>query len=194
MLLKCLCCFESLHPFPQMTVADLLSHMHSVLKGKPQLPAWLWQAALRAAVLVCGTLMLLMARVKVMGAQLPIFTRYAIFITCSPSPSLDAILSSFRFDNPAAVADTPSRQLTLNYLLPVNSWLLLYPAFLCCDWTMGTIPIVSSVLDMRNLATVAFYAVLGSIVLFVIKRRGKHMQPVVMVTRVISVNGFCYTT
>ena len=31
---------------------------------------------------------------------------------------------------------------------------------LCCDWTMGTIPLVKSVMDMRNIATIAFYVTL----------------------------------
>jgi hypothetical protein len=57
------------------------------------------------------------------------------------------------------MAPTPSRQLTYNYLLPVNAWLLLCPSRLCCDWTMGTIPLVADVLDPRNLATFTFYAI-----------------------------------
>nr|KAG5702813.1 hypothetical protein BaRGS_001895 [Batillaria attramentaria] len=47
------------------------------------------------------------------------------------------------FDNPASVSPTPARQLTFNYLLPINAWLLLNPMGLCCDWTMGTIPSLS---------------------------------------------------
>lgn len=43
----------------------------------------------------------------------------------------------------------------------MNAWLLLFPCDLCCDWTMGTIPLVESFLDPRNLATVTFYVVLG---------------------------------
>ena len=45
------------------------------------------------------------------------------------------------FDNPASYADTPAKQLTWAYLVPVNFWLLLAPAQLLCDWTMGTIPL-----------------------------------------------------
>ena len=65
--------------------------------------------------------------------------------------------SLHRFDNPAAVSPTPTRQLTFNYLLPVNAWLLLNPSELCCDWTMGTIPLIESFLDVRNLATFIFF-------------------------------------
>ncbi|KAG8261392.1 Protein O-mannosyl-transferase tmtc3 [Homalodisca vitripennis] len=68
-----------------------------------------------------------------------------------------------RFDNPASVAATPTRQLTYNYLVSVNLWLLLLPCDLCCDWTMGTIPMVESLLDRRNLSTLAAYIALATL-------------------------------
>nr|CAB3267131.1 transmembrane and TPR repeat-containing protein 3 [Phallusia mammillata] len=61
------------------------------------------------------------------------------------------------FDNPAASAEFPARHLTLNYLLPVNTWLLLNPSNLLCDWTMGTIPLITSFTDVRNIATIMFW-------------------------------------
>lgn len=72
--------------------------------------------------------------------------------------------SYYRFDNPASVSEWPTRYLTYNYLVSVNFWLLLFPYDLCCDWTMGTIPLVESVFDKRNLATLASYLVLGMLV------------------------------
>lgn len=65
-----------------------------------------------------------------------------------------------RFDNPASVAPSPTRQLTYNYLTSVNFWLLLFPCDLCCDWTMGTVPLVETFFDARNLATLATYSLL----------------------------------
>jgi len=47
--------------------------------------------------------------------------------------------------------------MTHNYLLAVNAWLLLHPLHLCCDWTMGSIPLVESLNDPRNVATAFFY-------------------------------------
>lgn len=70
----------------------------------------------RLGFLISITIALLVGRVYVMGSQLPIFTR---------------------FDNPASSAPTPVRQLTYGYLIYLNSWLLLCPSLLCCDWTMG---------------------------------------------------------
>lgn len=86
-----------------------------------------------------------------------------------------------RFDNPAAVSPTPSRQLTFNYLLPVNAWLLLNPSELCCDWTMGTIPLVESLLDLRNLATVAFYVFLCLLAHYSVFSRHSSAKTVIMV-------------
>ncbi|XP_067123471.1 protein O-mannosyl-transferase Tmtc3-like isoform X2 [Centruroides vittatus] len=111
--------------------------------SKSPLPVWLREMFLRLFALILAAVSLLIARVRLMGSQLPVFTK---------------------FDNPAAVSDTPTRQLTYNYLLPVNVWLLLFPCDLCCDWTMGTIPLVDSFLDPRNLATVALYFAISALI------------------------------
>lgn len=108
------------------------SHCHEVFVAQGIL--------LKLVILIISTLLLVIIRVQVIQSQLPVFTR---------------------LDNPAAVSHTLARQLTFNNLLPVNAWLLLNPSELCCDWTMGTIPLVESPLDLRNLATLAFYSLLG---------------------------------
>lgn len=65
------------------------------------------------------------------------------------------------FDNPASASSFPSRHLTYHYLAVVNGWLMAFPSSLCCDWTMGTVALVDSFLDPRNLATIFFYLILG---------------------------------
>uniref|UniRef100_A0A182S8A2 DUF1736 domain-containing protein n=1 Tax=Anopheles maculatus TaxID=74869 RepID=A0A182S8A2_9DIPT len=77
------------------------------------------------------------------------------------NPTPIKYLISFSFDNPASVAVTPARQLSYNYLVSVNLWLLLFPCDLCCDWTMGTVPLVESFADPRNLATLGAYSMIG---------------------------------
>lgn len=67
----------------------------------------------------------------------------------------------YRFDNPASVSPSPSRQLTYNYLVSVNLRLLLFPNDLCCDWTMGTIELIKSVYDLRNMMTAFTYVMIG---------------------------------
>lgn len=83
-----------------------------------------------------------------------------VFLFLSLSYFSVIAFNSYRFDNPASVAPSPTRQLTYNYLTSVNFWLLLFPCDLCCDWTMGTVPLVDSFFDVRNLATIATYSLL----------------------------------
>ncbi|XP_026991030.2 protein O-mannosyl-transferase TMTC3 isoform X1 [Tachysurus fulvidraco] len=135
-----ICCVYEVFVAQGFTLPLLMEMALQVVRGKDMFPYSVLQTLLKLVVLVISTLLLVIVRVQVIQSQLPVFTR---------------------FDNPAAVSSTPARQLTFNYLLPVNAWLLLNPSELCCDWTMGTIPLVESLLDPRNLATLAFYVLLG---------------------------------
>ncbi|XP_030369028.1 protein O-mannosyl-transferase TMTC3 [Scaptodrosophila lebanonensis] len=122
-------------------VLRLFEEQHVPKPTSPSSAGRRWSSALlkRLAFLAAITVALLVGRVYVMGAQLPIFTR---------------------FDNPASAADTPVRQLTYSYLIYLNSLLLLFPSNLCCDWTMGTVPLIEGFTDVRNLATLATFACL----------------------------------
>ncbi|KAK2149545.1 hypothetical protein LSH36_447g03000 [Paralvinella palmiformis] len=153
------CCVYEVFIAQKMRFDQILSIAVSWLSKKPNLPVWLRKAMVRAVFLVVVSVCLLLARIKVMGAQLPVFTR---------------------FDNPASTAPFPTRQLTFNYLLPINLWLLLCPAYLCCDWTMGTIPLVESILDLRNLATLLFYWLAYKLVRFALESNGQRARAVVM--------------
>ncbi|PKU39208.1 transmembrane and tpr repeat-containing protein hypothetical protein [Limosa lapponica baueri] len=51
--------------------------------------------------------------------------------------------------------------LTYSYLLAFNAWLLLAPITLCYDWQVGSIPLIESVWDVRNLATVFLVLVMA---------------------------------
>ncbi|XP_051546267.1 protein O-mannosyl-transferase TMTC3-like [Myxocyprinus asiaticus] len=134
-----ICCIYEVFVAQGFTLPLLFDTLIQVLRGKDGFPYAVLQTLLKLIVLIISTLLLVIIRVQVIQSQLPVFTR---------------------FDNPAAVSSTPTRQLTFNYLLPVNAWLLLNPSELCCDWTMGTIPLVESLLDPRNLATLVFYGLL----------------------------------
>ncbi|XP_055011548.1 protein O-mannosyl-transferase TMTC3 [Boleophthalmus pectinirostris] len=153
------CCVYEVFVAQGFTLPLLLDTVRHVVLGKDGFPLALLQTLLKLIVLVISTLLLVIIRVQVIQSQLPVFTR---------------------FDNPAAVSPTPSRQLTFNYLLPVNAWLLLFPSELCCDWTMGTIPLVESILDPRNLATLLFYASLGLLALHSLRYRHSSAKTVIM--------------
>ncbi|XP_043225531.1 protein O-mannosyl-transferase Tmtc3-like [Amphibalanus amphitrite] len=119
--------------------SELQYLLRSLVSGKVPPPGWLMESAPRLTALTVTGLSLLLARVRVMGARLPVFNR---------------------FDNPAAAAGWPTRQLTHSYLTAVNSGLLLAPDPLCCDWTMGTVPLVTSIGDRRNFSPLAVAAAL----------------------------------
>ncbi|XP_049928439.1 protein O-mannosyl-transferase TMTC3 isoform X2 [Epinephelus moara] len=159
-----ICCVHEVFVAQGFTLPMLLDTLRQVLQGKDGFPYAVLQTLLKLIVLVISTLLLVIIRVQVIQSQLPVFTR---------------------FDNPAAVSPTPARQLTFNYLLPVNAWLLLNPSELCCDWTMGTIPLVESLLDLRNLATLVFYTFLGLLAYHSLRYRHSSAKTVIMALSLI---------
>ncbi|KAM4677044.1 protein O-mannosyl-transferase TMTC3 isoform 2-T2 [Discoglossus pictus] len=154
-----ICCVYEVFIAQGYTLPVLWDITVQILLGKGSIPYSILQTLLKLIVLMFSTLLLVVVRVQVIQSQLPVFTR---------------------FDNPAAVSTTPARQLTFNYLLPVNAWLLLNPSELCCDWTMGTIPLVESIVDIRNLATLLFFLFLGCLVVFSIRYSGESSKTVLM--------------
>ncbi|XP_059617284.1 protein O-mannosyl-transferase Tmtc3 [Phlebotomus argentipes] len=140
------CAIYEIFVAQKIRLSDLQQLCRAILGGKSvSLPSGSWpnEASKRLAVLCLSTIGLLFVRLQIMGSQLPVFTR---------------------FDNPASVATTPTRQLTYNYLVSLNLWLLLFPCDLCCDWTMGTVPLVESFMDPRNIATILAYLLIGILV------------------------------
>ncbi|KAF3855244.1 hypothetical protein F7725_023299 [Dissostichus mawsoni] len=154
-----ICCVHEVFVAQGFSLPMLLDTLRQVLQGKDGFPYALLQTLLKLIVLVISTLLLVIVRVQIIQSQLPVFTR---------------------FDNPAAVSVIPTRQLTFNYLLPLNAWLLLNPSELCCDWTMGTIPLVESVLDLRNLATLLFYTFLGLLAYYSLRYSHSSSKTVIM--------------
>ncbi|XP_077195098.1 protein O-mannosyl-transferase TMTC3 [Paroedura picta] len=154
-----ICCVYEVFMAQGYTLPILWDTVLQILRGKGSIPYCMLQMLLKLIVLMFSTLLLVVIRVQVIQSQLPVFTR---------------------FDNPAAVSPFPARQLTFNYLLPVNAWLLLNPSELCCDWTMGTIPLIETLLDVRNVATVTFFCFLGSLLIFSLRYPGDSSKTVLM--------------
>ena len=60
-------------------------------------------------------------------------------------------------DNPAAAeSDLSKRWLTFHYLLALNFWIFLAPVWLCFDWALGCIPLVT-LLDPRIIFITIFW-------------------------------------
>ncbi|NXM76179.1 TMTC1 protein, partial [Serilophus lunatus] len=88
----------------------------------------------RAALVISYVILVLYFRLWIMGGSMPMFSEQ---------------------DNPASFSPYfMTRFLTYSYLLAFNAWLLLAPITLCYDWQVGSIPLVESIWDARNLATV----------------------------------------
>lgn len=67
-------------------------------------------------------------------------------------------------DNP--VSFIPSRMLRFvnySYIYALNVWILVYPIWLCFDWSMGCIPLITSLLDFRVAVVVAFWIVVPTL-------------------------------
>ena len=70
-------------------------------------------------------------------------------------------------DNPASFSSSfLTRVLTYSYLCWYNFSLLLCPFYLCFDWSMGSVPLVESLDDWRNIYTVLFFLSLTAIVIY----------------------------
>ncbi|GFV57341.1 protein O-mannosyl-transferase TMTC3 [Trichonephila clavipes] len=130
-------------------------------KIKGPTPTWRKDLVLRLLVMTMGTALLLAARMKLMGTKLPVFNK---------------------FDNPASTESWPTRHLTHNYLVSLNAWLLLFPSDLCCDWTMGTVPLVTSYFDLRLISLVLFYAVISILMWKIYKSDFKTSKRLVLVS------------
>ncbi|KAM9390789.1 protein O-mannosyl-transferase TMTC1-like, partial [Salvelinus alpinus] len=69
-------------------------------------------------------------------------------------------------DNPASFSPhLLTRFLTYCYLLAFNAWLLLSPVVLCYDWQVGSIPLVESLWDTRNVAALLLGVVMVALCL-----------------------------
>ncbi|XP_055081629.1 protein O-mannosyl-transferase TMTC1 isoform X2 [Periophthalmus magnuspinnatus] len=88
----------------------------------------------RATVVTAHVAVILSIRLWLMGGSMPLFSEQ---------------------DNPASFSPhLLTRFLTYSFLLSFNAWLLLAPVTLCYDWQVGSIPLVESLSDPRNGATV----------------------------------------
>ncbi|KAM5251768.1 protein O-mannosyl-transferase TMTC1 isoform 3-T3 [Hipposideros larvatus] len=95
----------------------------------------------RAILVISYVIIVLYFRLWIMGGSMPLFSEQ---------------------DNPASFSPyILTRFLTYSYLLAFNVWLLLAPVTLCYDWQVGSIPLVETLWDTRNLATILLAAVMA---------------------------------
>ncbi|XP_071831063.1 protein O-mannosyl-transferase TMTC1-like isoform X2 [Apostichopus japonicus] len=126
------------------------------LISHPHFKSMLW----RVAMVTIAAAVILFLRISIMGGSLPAFLEE---------------------DNPASFSKSClTRFLTYSFLISFNCWLLLCPKTLSYDWQVGSIPLVESVWDWRNLSSAAVFICLSLLVLRVIIRKGHGGKPVVL--------------
>jgi hypothetical protein len=60
----------------------------------------------------------------------------------------------------------------------MNTWLLLSPSSLCCDWALGSLPLVTSLADPRNAWSLLLYAaILVLLAHLLFSRNNRHLMP-----------------
>jgi len=95
-----------------------------------------------------------------------------------------------KFDNPASYESSPSRQLTYNYLLPINLWLLISPSDLLCDWSMGVIDIITGFSDPRNIFTILFWTFIILLSYFCISNKTNGFSGLISIALLIITSSF----
>jgi hypothetical protein len=89
------------------------------------------------------------------------------FLPPRPPPNSDSQPEFNWNDNPGAFEDVyETRVMTLNYYAAMSFWLLVAPVSLCCEWSMGAIPVLADPSDPRNLWTAGAYLILIAIGLY----------------------------
>ncbi|XP_019854061.1 PREDICTED: transmembrane and TPR repeat-containing protein 4-like isoform X2 [Amphimedon queenslandica] len=78
-------------------------------------------------------------------------------------------------DNPTSFSDSILiRTLTYSHLTSLNVWLLMCPSLLCFDWSMGSIVLVKTLNDYRNIGSVTLFAFL---IIIIIKNVVEFFRP-----------------
>lgn len=107
-------------------------------------PQWITGLLFRQFIMITATTVILGARFHVMGTGPPKFQPV---------------------DNPASFSNsTLTRFATYNYIYALNGWLLVNPWWLCFDWSMGCIPLIESIWDIRIISTFVFWVVMLALV------------------------------
>lgn len=100
---------------------------------------------IRLFILFASGLILIVSRFTVMGFKPPTFQP---------------------IDNPASFLDNIFlRILNYSYIYCLNAWLLICPQWLCFDWSMGCVPLITTY-DIRILFVLIFWLIVGILFIY----------------------------
>ena len=122
------------------------------LPGRMRRAAWGYSARLLVMSMVAG--LIVWQRLQVQQGSKPVFTAH---------------------NNPAAFApDTATRYRTYWLYYAINLKLLIWPYPLCCDWSMGAVPLVRQWQDPRNAGALAVGVILMAWVIVMVQACREH--------------------
>lgn len=69
-------------------------------------------------------------------------------------------------DNPASFIESMFfRIINYNYIYCLNAWLLICPIWLCFDWSMGCVPLITGY-DHRIFTVIIFWLIFGAMIVY----------------------------
>ncbi|KYM94696.1 Transmembrane and TPR repeat-containing protein 4 [Cyphomyrmex costatus] len=115
---------------------------------------------LRLSALIFIAIILLLLRFSIMGFSIPNFQSV---------------------DNPASFMDNILlRILNYNYIYFLNIWLLICPVWLCFDWSMGCVSLITSY-DYRTFPVIIFWFIFGTLIMYTfMSHKNKTLRYVIM--------------
>uniref|UniRef100_A0A9J7Y0T8 dolichyl-phosphate-mannose--protein mannosyltransferase n=1 Tax=Cyprinus carpio carpio TaxID=630221 RepID=A0A9J7Y0T8_CYPCA len=151
LLLSPLLFFHSSHPHFQSQPSWSMLHYQTFISFK---------SALAFLSCLCKPHDLKCSFVQVLFVQVTVIMFFRLWLMGGSMPLFS------EQDNPASFSPyLLTRFLTYCYLLAFNAWLLLAPIVLCYDWQVGSIPLVESLWDGRNIASLTLALVMLALIL-----------------------------
>eukprot|EP00118_Oscarella_pearsei_P013628 m.110496 g.110496 ORF g.110496 m.110496 type:complete len:643 (+) comp37400_c0_seq1:3-1931(+) len=116
----------------------------------------------------------LFLRALLLGACLLILLKFRLAMNAGTQPIFkpDELRAAFH-------ENRLTRVLSFSYIYSFNAWLLLCPYALCCDWSLGSIPLIHGFMDPHNLASLALYATIIALIGYVLLRQKRQERLVV---------------
>ena len=114
----------------------------------------------------CTGVVIMWIRISLNAGGEPIFKKEEMRAAFHPDRSVRYIV--IKKDTIFMTSELPLSFRILSFLniYSWNSWLLLSPSRLCCDWTLGSLPLVTTLTDARNLLSLFLLIILIVLALF----------------------------
>ncbi|XP_065837876.1 protein O-mannosyl-transferase TMTC3-like [Oscarella lobularis] len=102
-------------------------------------------------------------RISVLTTSLVVLLNFRLAMNAGAKPIFksDELRASFH-------ENRLTRILSFSYIYSFNAWLLLCPYGLCCDWSLGSLPLIHNFTDAYNLASLFLYLTIAVFAVYVL--------------------------